>query len=177
MQCQRRTVGATKALAVGLAKPLCMDCPCKSSWRHLCLAFALRTPLLSCHGSLLRQRQVKHTASSVVPVLLVCAGGDSPSDACTMCPRGTYSANKGTERCLRCPLGYTSPEGSSSVDDCHPIDVCPAGTGAHHLSSNSPSHQPGGYGAPIAGCAQQLTLFAVTAATRQPPCTSAWRRC
>lgn len=59
-----------------------------------------------------------------------CAGGDSPSDACTMCPRGTYSANKGTERCLHCPLGYTSPEGSSSVDDCHPIDVCPAGTGA-----------------------------------------------
>jgi hypothetical protein len=62
-------------------------------------------------------------------------GGNSPADPCTMCPPGTYSANKGTEKCVSCPFGHTGPEGASSVDDCHPIDVCPAGTGENNSVS------------------------------------------
>jgi hypothetical protein len=28
-----------------------------------------------------------------------------------------------------CPLGFSSPEGAQSEDQCYPVNVCPAGTG------------------------------------------------
>lgn len=56
-------------------------------------------------------------------------GGQTPSDACTVCPAGTFSANRGTEKCLSCPLGFWSQEGAESEEQCYPINQCPAGTG------------------------------------------------
>lgn len=57
------------------------------------------------------------------------AGGSKSSDPCTLCPAGTFSANKGTEKCVPCRFGYTSPEGAEDEKECYPVDVCPAGTG------------------------------------------------
>lgn len=140
--------------------------------------------------------------------LLICVGGAKPTDPCTICRAGTYSSNKGTERCRYgpeeiltahcsyshvprtrltpapqtagatfppvlasklhqelvtaatsvshrwppshaksaivqsfdreafiaacrpCPLGFVSPEGAHSEEQCYAINICPAGTGA-----------------------------------------------
>jgi hypothetical protein len=61
---------------------------------------------------------------------LTCAGGNTPQEACTLCPASTYSANIGTERCIPCGAGFTSPEGAGDESECYPAQVCPAGTGA-----------------------------------------------
>ena len=57
---------------------------------------------------------------------LVCAGGSFGPDGgpCTLCPAGTYKASPGTAVCRdTCPANSTSPEGSTSADEC----VCSMG--------------------------------------------------
>jgi hypothetical protein len=56
------------------------------------------------------------------------AGGEKPSDMCSLCPAGTFSANQGTAKCIPCRFGFTSPEGAEDEGECYPVDVCPAGT-------------------------------------------------
>lgn len=65
----------------------------------------------------------------LLSMLLMYAGGNTPQDACTLCPAGTYSANIGTERCTPCQAGFTSAEGAGDESECYPAEVCPAGTG------------------------------------------------
>lgn len=55
-------------------------------------------------------------------------GGETPTDACHICPAGTYSPGVGTERCVPCGFGFTSPEGACGPEECYPIDQCPVGT-------------------------------------------------
>jgi len=56
-------------------------------------------------------------------------GGNTPDEACTICPAGTYSANQGTEKCMPCQFGFTSVEGAKNRSECFAVDTCPAGTG------------------------------------------------
>lgn len=60
-------------------------------------------------------------------------GGETPQDACAICPRGTYSANRGTDRCIPCPSGFTSEEGATEIEQCYSENACPAGQGVFVL--------------------------------------------
>ena len=63
-------------------------------------------------------------------------GGNTPEEACTICPVGTYSANSGTDKCLPCPIGFiTGREGARNETECYPVNTCPAGTGKEWIAS------------------------------------------
>lgn len=66
------------------------------------------------------------------------AGSGDPAKPCAICPAATYSRGGDLEACKPCKFGYTSPVGSSSSKDCHPIDQCPAGTGGHRAEQQIP---------------------------------------
>lgn len=73
--------------------------------------------MLDCHG---------HACSFCA--LLPAAGGASPTDACSMCPAGTFAAGGNTQPCRPCRFGYTSPAGAVSEEQCVPTNACPVGT-------------------------------------------------
>lgn len=56
------------------------------------------------------------------------SGGNTPSDACSICPPGTWSSGGDTSPCVPCGFGYTSPEGATCAEECYPINACPPGT-------------------------------------------------
>jgi len=63
------------------------------------------------------------------------AGGARPSDACSICPAGTYAPGGNTQPCKQCAFGYTSAAGSTSEEQCYSVNACPAGTELRMLAS------------------------------------------
>lgn len=64
-------------------------------------------------------------ADFVVPGAYLCAfvGGRTPSDACSLCPVGTWSSGGDTNPCIPCDFGYTSPEGATCAEECYPVNA------------------------------------------------------
>lgn len=55
-------------------------------------------------------------------------GTSKPTDPCTLCAPGTWSAGATTQPCEPCGVGFTSPAGATSADQCYSSNACPAGT-------------------------------------------------
>lgn len=55
-------------------------------------------------------------------------GTTKPTDPCELCPAGTWSAGATTQPCEPCGVGFTSPAGATSADQCYASNACPAGT-------------------------------------------------
>jgi len=66
--------------------------------------------------------------SVATPHSFAFAGGRTNEDACTLCPAGTFAAGGSTQHCIPCGFGFTSADGSTSAEQCMPVNACPAGT-------------------------------------------------